>query len=109
MNNTVEHKMEKQLKALASELRKHGCRGKVDGSSYVAPKTVEAPMLERYLQRAGWKCIKPGMYYTEMSSYEQIGRHHGVYEKDGLRAKVSWYSTSSTLPPAINLEEMQPA
>ena len=94
---------EKQLKALASALRKAGLSGKVVESTYTAAKKVEPDQVERALSNLGWACKQSGMYYTSMTSFGDMEKFTGIYEKDGVQARVRWGSTSSSNPPTVVL------
>lgn len=93
----------KQLKALATALRKAGVSGKVVESTYTAAKKVDPDQVERALQSLGWACKQTGMYYTDMTSFSEMDKFTGVYEKEGVQARVRWGKTTSSNPPTVVL------
>jgi hypothetical protein len=83
-------------KALVKDLKPFGIKGKMDIGTFRTAKNTDAHNLEEVLMRAGWTQVKSGMYGDSTND--------GVYEKNGVTARVSWYSTSSSLTPGIRLQ-----
>jgi len=83
------------FKSLAKDLKPFGIKGKMDIGTFRTAKRTHAPDVENALIKAGWTQVKAGGYGDS--------RHAGVYEKNGVKAHVAWYETSSSLTPGINL------